>query len=673
MLGLPLLDWGILGISEARDPLRLNDIRDAFRIVFTTRGFHAAARAFKEHPRQREHMSFGELHYAIRRLKKQPGATIASIVTLAAAIGAAVAAWSLLSAVLIRPLPLLKTEGLVTVGERSADASVSTPFDYGRKTYKTYRAISESGTFERVSAIGYWGAFVTIDGTVTLHQLGFVPSNFFDILGVHPRVGRGLLPEDDRPGARPVAILSDLFWRRTMLADPAAIGRELNVGGNSVLIVGIAPAGFNALSVRGGPDVYVPIHTVADLTGNRHDWLAEKPAKSYPTWLQVVAQLRPGMDAAQAAARLRAQDPPIDTEDAFYAVTDPASATLLGDSRLAMTEFAKLLTITVGLLLLIASLTAGMLVLLRTEARRDEFALCVALGATRLRLAGGVVLEGALLSASGAALAVPLSVWFIAGVKAFTLPGRIDIALLALPIDWRTMVAAAAAAATATLLIALVAGVFGVSASVADALRSRSGATRRIGRQHTRSVLVVAQMAIALVLLAGAGLFARSLSAALSLNPNYEASRIATSIVYMVDANYTADRARTFFTEMRDRLAHDTAIRSVSFSGWRNAMHPAFDAVIDGEHRRPPSAAPMYLIDERYFSTMGLSMLMGRDFTVEDRDTSPQVAIVSASLGRFVAKGGNPLGHRIGVENGPDGHAAWCPMSSPASRHWNLS
>jgi predicted permease len=602
----------------------------------------------------RSRLSFDELRYAIRRLKKQPAATMASIVTLAAAIGVAVAAGSLLSAVLIRPLPLVRTDGLVTIGDRSTEADASTPFRYTGHTYQTYRAVSESDTFARVTAIGYWPTIVTVNGAVTLRQLGFVPANFFDTLGVHPRAGRGLLPEDDRVGARPVAVLSDLFWRRVMQAAPDAIGREFIVGGNRVLIVGIAPAGFSAITIGNGPDAYVPIHTVADLTGNRNDWLAEKPVDRYPTWLQLVAQLKPGTDAVQAAARLDALQPPNDMKDARYVATEPASAVLSGTSHLAMTEFAKLLAITVGLLLLIGCLTAGMLVLLRTEARRDEFALCLALGATRRRLAGGVLLEGALLSTAGALLAVPLSGWFIAGVRTFSLPGHINIDLLDLPIDWRTMAAAMGAAATATLLIALIAGVFGVSANVADALRARAGATRRIGRQRTRAALVIVQMAVALVLLAGAGLFARSLSAALSLNPKYDMSRIATGQLYLADADYTPARARTFLSDLRERLMHDPAIRSVSVGGSPGlAMHPAFDAVIDGERRRPPSGAPMTLIDDHYFSTMGLPILMGRDFTVEDRETSPQVAIVSASLGRFVGKGGNPLGHRIQVGNGP--------------------
>jgi predicted permease len=595
-------------------------------------------------------MSFDDLRYAMRRLKKQPAATLASIATLACAIGVAVAAWSLLSAALLRPLPLVKTDGLVTIGQQSAEATTKTPTEY-RHTYQTYRAVKESGAFEHVSAFGLWGTILTLDGVTTHPQLAFVADDYFETLGVQLRVGREFLPEDDRPGAKPVAVLSDRFWRSAMKADPAVLGRDLTLRGRLVSIIGIAPAGFDGLSLGHGPDFYVPIHTVAALSGNDSNWLSAPSRRTPIAWLQLVARLRPGTDAAQAAARVAGLALVTDGKKALYVATDLATAALPESARPAMGQFARLLAITVGLLLLIGCMTVGMLVLLRTEARRDEFALCLALGATRTRLAGGVLLEAALLSIAGAALAVPMSEWFKAGIRAFVLPGRVSIELLDLPLDWRTMVAAMGAAAAATLVIALIAGIFGVSANVADALRARAGVTRRIGRQRTRAALVIAQIAVALVLLAGAGLFARSLSAALSLNPNHDTGQVAQGVLWLGDVHYTEDRGRTFFADLRERLAHDPAIRSVSF---KNRDPRIFDAVIDGEYRTLPSFADGWAVDDRYFMTFGTPVLKGRDFTADDRATSQPVVIVSASLGRFIARGGDPLGHHIqGPSPGP--------------------
>jgi len=601
---------------------------------------------------------FDEIRYAARRLRKQPATSIASIVTLALAIGAGVATWSVLSAVLLRPLPEVRTAGLVTVGARSNEAPATTPFSYGRHTHLAFRSMRDSGAFERLAAVGRWPSDVRVGDTSSSMAVGFVTPDFFEILGLRLHAGRGFLAEDARPDAPPVTIVSHHFWRRVMSADPAAVGRLIVLGGHAVTVVGIAPEGFIGLSLSGDPmNLYVPIHTVAQLTGNRSNWLSD-PGRltASPTWLQVVGQLRSATSPDQAAERLASQVPEAvqqisvgeRTERSLYAVTDLTS-TAVG-AKVEVTEFARMLAITVGLLLLIGCFTVGMLVLLRTEGRRDEFALCLALGGSRTRLAGGVLAEAALLSAGGAALALPVGLWLIEGVRAFGLPGRIRIEWLQLSLDWRMLAATVAAAVVATLLMALIASVFGLSANVADALRERAGVTPRVGRHRTRAALAVAQMAVALVLLAGAGLLARSLSAALSLNPGYDIAHIADGTVSTVTAKYTPERARAFFAEVQERLSRDARIRSVSLSQFRGGG-PSL--VIDGEDRKMPRTFLHYVVDEHYFRTLGLALKAGRDFTPHDRVAAAPVAIVNASLGRVVANGGNPVGRRVQFGMGP--------------------
>lgn len=601
---------------------------------------------------------FDEVRYAARRLRKQPATSVASILTLALAIGAAVATWSVLSAVLLRPLPQVRTTDLVTVGTRSTEAPATTPFNYGRHTHLAFRSMRDSAVFERLAAVGRWPGDVRVGDTSASMMVGFVTPDFFEVLGLRLHAGRRFLAEDVRPDAPPVAIVSQHFWRRVMSADPAAVGRLMVIGGQTVTIVGIAPEGFVGLSLGSDPlNVYVPIHTVAVLTGNRANWLSD-PGRTTtsPSWLQVVGQLRSGTPYDQAAARLASEVPaavqqiPVGegTERALYAVTDLAN-TAVG-AKVEVVEFARMLAITVALLLLIGCVTVGMLVLLRTEGRRDEFALCLALGGSRRRLAGGVLAEAALLSAGGAMLALPIALWLIEGVRAFALPGRIRIEWLQLSLDWRMLAAAVAAAGVATLLMALIASVFGISANVADALRERAGVTPGVGRHRTRAALAVAQMAVALVLLAGAGLFARSLSAALSLNPGYDIAHIADGTVSTVTAKYTPERARTFFADVQERLSRDARIRSVSLSQFRGGG-PSL--VIDGEERKMPRTFLHYVVDEHYFRTLGLAMAGGRDFTPHDRVTAAPVAIVNASLGRVVANGGNPVGRRVQFGMGP--------------------
>lgn len=601
---------------------------------------------------------FDELRYAARRLRKQPATSISSIVTLALAIGAAVATWSVLSAVLLRPLPQVRTANLVTVGTRSTEAPATTPFIYLRHTHLAFRSMRDSAVFERLAAVGRWPSDVRVGDVSGSMSVGFVTPDYFKVLGLRLHAGRGFLAEDARPDAPPVAIVSHHFWRRVMGADPAAVGRLIVIGGHAVTVVGIAPEGFIGLSLSGDPmNLYVPIHTVAELTGNRSNWLSDpgRTATS-PSWLQVVGRLRSEARPDQAEARLASQVPeavqqiPVGegTERALYAVTDLASTAVA--AKVEVAGFARLLAITVALLLLIGCFTVGMLVLLRTEARRDEFALCLALGGSRARLAGGVLAEAALLSAGGAALALPIGLWLIEGVRAFGLPGRIRIEWLQLSLDWRMLAAAVAAAAVATLLMALIASVFGLSANVADALRARAGVTARVGRHRTRAALAVAQMAVALVLLAGAGLLARSLSAALSLNPGYDIAHIADGTVSTVSAKYTPERARAFFADVQERLSRDGRIRSVSLSQFKGGGD---SVMVDGEDRKMPRTYRYYDVDEHYFRTLGLPLNGGRDFTPHDRLTGAPVAIVNASFGRVLANGGNPVGRRVRFGMGP--------------------
>ena len=310
-----------------------------------------------------------------------------------------------------------------------------------------------------------------------------------------------------------------------------------------------------------------------------------------------------------------------------------------------MRQFARLLAATVGLLLLIGCATVGMLLLVRTEARREEFAMCLALGASRFRLASGVALEGALLAVAGAVLALPVAWWVSRAISAFQFPGGVAIDPMELSLDFRALAVVASAAVFATLLITLAAGVFGFSADVGDALRSRAGATSRITRRRTRTVLVASQIAVALVLVAGAGLFARSLRAALSLNPGFETSRIVTVNVSLAQYEYTPARATAFFDDLRTRLTSNPAVRSVSFTASQGGFGGA-QFIIDGTPR-PVSSISFTAIDHDYFATLGVGIFEGRGLSVNDTAQAPLVGIVSESFARFLADGDSAIGRRL--------------------------
>jgi predicted permease len=290
-----------------------------------------------------------------------------------------------------------------------------------------------------------------------------------------------------------------------------------------------------------------------------------------------------------------------------------------------------------------------MLLLIRTEARREEFAMCLALGASRARLVGGVAIEGGILSLAGAALALPITRWLFAGVRTFQLPGGVALDLLELRLDGHSLAAAAACAIGATVIIAVVAAAFGFSASISDALRWTGGSTARAGTKRTRTLLVTGQVAVAMVLVCGAALFARSVMAALSLNPGFDTTRIVTGSVELRPYQYTPVRAAGFFDDLRDRLSANQTIRSMAFTNFSGGMTPAGRLIINGEPRHFASTVSFTAIDPNYFRTIGVAVNRGRDFSADDRAGSALVAIVSQSFGRVLANGGDPIGVRIAM------------------------
>jgi len=589
-----------------------------------------------------------ELKLALRRLTKRPASTLASLATLAAAIGAAAVTWSALSAVLINPLPVRDADNLLVVGtqvQRRSGPAVVTSF-----LYPKYHQARETGVFEQTTA--QWGSSFLLlvnsgDGAARL-DVGFAMHDFFEVLGVPVALGREFAPEDDQRGATPVAVLSDRYWRTAFNADAGALGRTIEVAGKTVTIVGVLPRRFRGLNLAAKADLYLPFHTIpiADPFGN---FFAEPNPRFSPTaGTMILGRLRPGVTPAEATNRLAVLNQPPPGRPAQPLVLLPVNRAAIPEAaRPGMTRFSRLLAATVGLLLFIGCTTVGMLLLIRTEARRAEFAMCMALGASRGRLARGIALEGAMLAVAGSLAALPAAWWLFRLIRTFQLPGNISVELLELSLDTRVLTVTMAAAATAVVVIAVVAGVFGFRADVADALRGRAGATP-LHRRASRAGLVGAQVAVAVTLVGGAGLFARSLIAALSLNPGLDMSRLVMTSIPLRPHGYTPERAATFFDALLQRLNASPAFDAVSFRQWEGGMSPSGEVTIDGVPRQFPSLLSYVRVDEAFFSTHAIRQVAGRNFTADDRPGSPPVALVTESFARMLANGGNPLGRRVG-------------------------
>ncbi len=595
-----------------------------------------------------------ELKFAWRRLRRRPAAVVASVLTLACSIGATAVTWSLLSSALLHPLAISEPGCLMVVGVEEAVAgskgtSVSTGF-----TYPVMRTLRDSGVIRNVALGGSQGAQVTAGDDTRWRSLFFVTADFFATIGVPIQLGRDFGAADDRRSAQPVAIVSDAFWRGPLASDPAVVGRTIRIDHRRVEIIGVAARGFAGMSLATPSDVYVPLETVLNVIDGRSNPFGEPSTRTSPSqWLSAFARVGPEDRVEVVQARVSASLPGLSGRSA---VLVPAEVVAIPEaSRGPMVQFARLLVVTIGLLVLVGCLTVGMLLVLRTEARREEFGMSLALGATRARLALGLVLEGALLALAGAAVAIPVAVWCLAALRTLQLPGGISIAALNLALDLRVIAVVALAAVAATMLTALASLPFVARASAADALRARQSATPPHGRRRSRSALVACQVAATLVLVSGAGVFARSLAAALHVNSGFDTTRLVTGSVSVWQHRFTPKEAAPFFADLRERLNNNPAIASASLISTAVWMSAGGILVVDGIERRFPTAVAETGVDDRYFRTIGLPILRGRDFTAQDDDRAPFVTIVSESFGRMLANGGNPVGMRIRAFHGVAG------------------
>jgi len=589
-----------------------------------------------------------EIERGVRRLWARPGASIVSILSLACGISVASATWAMLSAIVLHPLPVQSPERLVAVGSQSLSGGAPRGRVSTGVTYLPYRAIREAGVFEELAAGGPWTAMVETSGYAESREIQFASHDYLSALGVRMSLGRWFRADEDQRGAPLVAVSSYRFWQVSLAADQNVVGRTLVVAGQPVTVIGVVAARFRGTRLDRAPDMYMPLETVARVGHpsmiNYYQDLSQ--AKSPTAWIEIVGRLHAGLDAAETAQRLNAAIGALTTPlPRFYSVMDVESAAVPEAVRPRMVQFAKLLGGTVGLLLLIGCSTVGLLLLIRTEARRDEFALCLALGATRSRLAWSIAIEGGLLAAGGVLLSIPIAEGLIGSLRAFELPGRVSIDLLEVSAMPTTFAAAGVAGAAATLFMAMIAGGFAFSCRATDGLRSRVGATPCLTRRRSRRVLVAAQVAVALVLVSGATLLVRSLTHALSLNPAIPTHQIVTGFVSPTSYGYSPGRVGEYFDEIRRRLSANPAISAVSYTAFEGSG-PGRNRVVDGFPLDIPDTVTNTLVSDGYFETLGLQATRGRVLQPGDHHSVELVGVVSASLARHLAPHGDVVGRR---------------------------
>ena len=597
-----------------------------------------------------------DLRYAVRLLIKSPGVTTTAVLALALGIGANTAIFSLINGALLRPLPgVQKPNQLVTL-ERTQNGKVQ--YSFGYPDYVDYRDHNDS--FAGLAA--HCGTPLSFTNGETERLRGdLVSGNYFSVLGVTPALGRLISPDDDdQPGAHPVAVLSYALWLRAFGADREVAGHSMKLNGHDFTIIGVAAREFSGTETGGSYDVWIPIKMQVEAMPRTmgRNWFNDRSAG----WLGVFGRLKSGTSEEHAQAELstiaRGLEQNYPETDAGRGVSLLAGIGLDSGDRVSLRNFLGFLLAAVVLLLVIACSNVANLLLLRATSRRREIAVKLALGATRARLVRQLLTEGLLLSTIGGALGLLLAPWSTQLILTFQQPAY-GLRGVDINPDARVLVFTA-------LLSFVTAVVFGlapaVQASKADLVTSLKDGAPSSGHRKSRlqGNLVVAQVALSLVLLIGAGLAVKTMRNALTMDRGFESENLVLMSMDLTIRGRTESAGRTFYEELLNRVDAIPGVVSTSLAktvppnDWsdRLSVFPVGEQPPPDELRARDDLGlrvDANRIAPRYFQTLGIPLFQGREFTDQDRVGSTPVAIINEKLARRLWPDESAVGKQLSV------------------------
>jgi predicted permease len=587
-----------------------------------------------------------DLKFAVRMLVKSPGFTIVAVLTLALGIGANTAIFSVVNAVLLRPLPFKDSSQLVRLRETHksvGNVSVSYP------DFLDWR--QQSHAFSAMAAIQNRG--FNLSGVAQPENIdGYAVSpNFLALLGVGPVLGRDFLPAEETAATAPVVLVSYQLWQSHLGGAAAVIGRSITLDGRSFSIVGILPPAFRFFDRS---DVLIPIGVfAADMSerGERGD-------------MDVVGRLSPGVTLSQAAvemdtitARLAAQYP--QSNYGFGAHLESFREAFTGDTRLAV----LVLFGAVVFVLLIACVNVANLFLVRGAARAREIALRLAFGASRGRVVRQMLTESLVLAVCGGGLGIVLGAWGISGLG-YLLPAD-SLQRMGVRMDPRVFLFAAAMIVLVTFAFGLIPALQVTRPDLHDTLKDGGRSSTSSSAQHRlRGALAVAETALALVLLVGAGLMLKSLYHLLQVSPGFAPARVLTAEMDLRTDQYSKDPAiLDFWQEVLHRVRIIPGVESAAVGTVvpLTGSHRRSDVTVEGLPTPGPGEFPhpdCHIISAAYTTAMGVALLRGRTFSDADNETAPFVGLVNATMARRYWANGDPIGKRI-LQGHPGGDGKW--------------
>ena len=583
-----------------------------------------------------------DIRYGIRTLSKTPGFTAVAVIALALGIGANTAIFSVVNAVLLRPLPFQQSDQLVMVWEKRAqlgrERNVVSPPDFN-----DWRA--QNQVFEDMAAFSGQGFNLGAGIEPERIQAAGVSPSLFSILRVQPRMGRAFQSDEDQPTSNPVVIIGSGLWQRSFASDPEIVGKTIKLDEKAYTVVGVMPADFVFPNRRS--EVWTPLTLSPDDANNRggHN-------------LQVVARLKPGVSLQQARTEMDSITAQLEQQ---YKVNTGhrANVFLLYDEVVAGARPALLVLLgAVAFVLLIACANVANLLFARSSTRQKEIAIRTALGARRSRIIRQLLTESLILAITGGTVGVLLALWgldLLLAIGGDTIPRvkeiKLDIWVLGF-----SMLVSLATGLLFGLVPALQTSKPDLNETLKEGGRSASGSIRR---NRTRSFFVIAEVAICLVLLIGAGLMLRSFARVINVSPGFNPDNLLSMNVALSGSRYGgADQVAGFYQRALERLSSLPGVQSAAATSGL-PMAGGFGSRYFAIEGRPPQPAGqgfnanVNLTTPGYFQTMNIPLIEGRDFDQRDVMKAPEAAIINQDMVRRYWPDEDPIGKRLAVGSGP--------------------
>ncbi|HEV8431376.1 MAG TPA: ABC transporter permease [Pyrinomonadaceae bacterium] len=568
-----------------------------------------------------------DIRYAVRGLIKRPGFVAIAVITLALGIGANTAIFSLVNTVLLRSLPVDRPGEIVSVAVRSKDDSMSA-FSY--PNYKDFRDRNEV-----LSGLLIY-RFVPLSlsrGGVNERIWGYeVSGNYFDVLNVKAIEGRTFLPEEDKTkNSHPVVVVSYDCWQRRFGGDAGLVGRDVLINNHQFKVIGIAPAGFKGTEFVYSPEIWVPASMI-EWAEPGATWIDNRRAKNFFG----IGRLKGGIDARQAEASLNllsqqlAKEFPAENEGQSIKVGPPGF--ILPDLRGAVVSFTWVMMAAVGLVLLVTCTNLAGLMLARATDRRKEIAIRLAMGANRLRLIRQLLTESILLSFTGGIAGLLLALWIIKVLLALKPPIDFPLAL-DVGVDWRVLMFSLTVSVAAGAIFGLAPALQATRPSLLRALKDTAAQGGAV-KTRLRSVLVVAQISISLVVLIAAGLVVRTLQQLQTMNPGFETQNGLTMSFDLGLQGYDEARGQQFYRQLTERVQSLPGVDSAAVASYipLSLNYNSGNVFVEGKPAERGENVPEAMtgsVGPGYFKTMGTPILQGREFTDHDQEKTEQVAVVN--------------------------------------------